>query len=99
MRPLGFIPFAAPLLAAIAGCGPIQIDSAPSADFPSQCESQVYADPTVKDLLMKSAGSITFARDHEDQLKYAKLDAAHRCLQNKGIIPQGGGVERPAVRN
>ena len=83
----------------IAGCGPVTLDQAPVADYPAQCEAQVYADPTVKDLLMKSAGSDTFARQHQDELKYAKVDAAHRCAQLKGLAPPGGGVERPRVEH
>ena len=83
------------LLPLVASCG---IDTAPAAPgIPSVCEAQVYADPTVKDLLMKRDGSITFARQHEDELKFAKIDAAHRCMQLKGLLPPGGGVERPTV--
>jgi hypothetical protein len=89
--------FALALLATtMAGCA--HFDTAPAAAVPDVCEAQVYADPHVKDLLMKSAGSFNFARDHEDELKYAKLDAAHRCLQLKGLLPPGGGVQRPLVR-
>lgn len=84
-------------LALLGGCG--SIDTAPVAPFPAVCESQVYDDAKVKELLMKSAGSQSFARHHEDELKFAKIDAARRCMQTKGIIQPGGGVERPAVRN
>ena len=86
-------------VASVAACGPAQIDQAPVAGYPAQCEQQVYQDQAVKDLLMKSAGSETFARQHEDALKYAKIDAAHRCMQRKGIAPAGGGVERPRVNS
>ena len=82
------------LLPFVAGCG---IDMAPTAPIPPGCEAQVYADPRVKDLLMKSAGTSSFARQHEDELKYAKIDAAHRCMQLKGMLPPGGGVERSTV--
>ncbi len=82
-----------------AGCSPIKLDQAPVADYPVQCEAQVYADPKVKDLLMKSTGSDTFARQHEDELKYAKVDAAHRCAQQRGLTAPGGGVERPRVEH
>ena len=84
------------MLAALAGCG--RFDTAPAANIPSQCDAQVFADPKVKELLAESAGSDFFARNHEDELKYAKADAAHRCLQQKGLLPPGGGVERPAIR-
>ncbi len=84
------------LTATVAGC--TRFDTAPAAPVPDVCEAQVYADPHVKDLLMKGAGSFNFARDHEDELKFAKLDAAHRCLQLKGLLPPGGGVQRPTVR-
>ncbi len=86
-------------LALLAGCGPISIDQAPVADIPGQCERQVYDDPKVKDILMKYSGSVTYARQHEDALKVAKEDATRRCLQRKGILPPGGGVERAAIRD
>jgi hypothetical protein len=81
-------------VAALAGCG---IDPAPSAPVPSVCQDQVYADPLVKDLILKGAGSDSFRRNHEDQLKYAKIDAAHRCMQQKGLLTPGGGVARPRI--
>jgi hypothetical protein len=90
------------VLTALGGCDMFNFshfDQAPAAPIPSICDEQVYADPHVKDLLLKSAGSPSFARQHEDELKYAKVDAAHRCMQQKGILPPGGGVERPAVRS
>ena len=86
---------AAAVVLGLAGCGPI--DMAPAAPIPAQCEAQVYADPHVKDLLMKSAGSEVFASEHVEEMKYAKIDAAHRCMQQKGLVPPGGGVERPRV--
>lgn len=90
-------PLACALLLAVAACGPI--DMAPAAPFPAQCEDQVYADPQVKDLLMKSAGNTSFAYQHAEELKFAKIDAARRCMQLKGLAPPGGGVERPRIRN
>ena len=81
----------------LAGCG--SFDIAPAASYPPQCEAQVYADPHVKDLLMKSAGSESFAMNHVEEMKYAKIDAAHRCMQQKGLAPPGGGVERPRIVN
>ena len=88
---------AASLALGLASCGPI--DMAPAAPIPPQCEAQVYADPHVKDLLMKSAGSEVFASDHIEEMKYAKIDAAHRCMQQKGLAPPGGGVERPRIQS
>jgi hypothetical protein len=83
------------LLTPLAACG---INQAPAANIPSICEDQVYADPLVKDLIMKGAGSTGFARNHQNQLQAAKEDAATRCLQAKGLIRQGG-VERRRVEN
>ena len=86
------------LLAALplSACG-FSLDPAPAANIPSVCESQVYADPKVKDLIMRGAGSDSLRRNTEDQLRYAKMDAAHRCMQQKGLTPPGGGVERQRV--
>ena len=75
------------MLAALAGCeGLYPLDRAPAADYPATCESQVYADPTVRDLLAKSAGSGNFALTNVENLRYyAKLDAAHRCEVQRGL--------------
>ncbi len=90
MRALG----ALAAIALLSGCS---IDEAPSAPIPAACEDQVYADPVVKDLILKGTGSDSFRLNHLDQLKYAKIDAAHRCMQQKGLVPPGGGVARPRI--
>ncbi len=92
MKALGWLPG----LLALAAC---TVDTAPNAPIPSVCEDQVYADPVVKDLILKSAGSETYRINHVEQLKYAKIDATRRCMQLKGLAPPGGGVQRPTVRN
>ncbi len=74
-------------------------DEAPYAAIPAACEDQVYADPVVKDLILKGSGSDTYRAGHQEQLKYAKVDAAHRCMQQKGLLPPGGGVQRQRVYN
>ena len=84
------------LLASLSAC--IR-DQAPYAPVPSVCEDQVYADPVVKDLILKGSGSDYYRMTHEEQLKYAKIDAARRCMQQKGLAPPGGGVQRRAVTN
>jgi hypothetical protein len=75
------------LLIALAGCS--HPPPAPGAAIPSVCEDQVYADPVVKDLIMKGAGSESFRASHMNQLKDAKLDAARRCMLQKGIAQPG----------
>jgi hypothetical protein len=84
-----------PLLAMLGACG--SFDQTPAPSIPPVCETQVYADPVVKDLILKGAGSPTFRLQSEDALKYAKIDAVHRCLQQRGLLPPGGGVARPRV--
>ncbi len=84
-----------PLL--LAGCG--TFNTGPRVDIPRQCEQQVYADPTVKDMIAKGAGSDGYRLTHENALKYAKIDASNRCLQQKGLLPPGGGVQRPQVQD
>ena len=92
MRALGLVP-------ALLGLAACSGDMAPAAPIPAACEGQVYADPVVKDLILKGAGSEFYMINHTEQLKYAKIDAARRCMQQKGLLPPGGGVARPTVRN
>ena len=85
------------LALALNACG----DSLPDpldAPIPPVCEEQVYADPVVKDLIMKGAGTENFRINHVNQLKAAKQDASLRCKQQKGLAQPGGGVERPRVK-
>ena len=87
---------ALPALLGLAACS---IDPAPVANIPAVCEDQVYADPKVKFLIMEGAGSPNLARNTEDQLRFAKIDAARRCMQQKGLARPGGGVERPRINS
>ena len=80
------------LLGAMAGCAPN--DPLPVVTIPEACESQVYADPGVKEEIMKGAGSDYYRNSHQAQLAYAKLDAVNRCKQQRGLAPVGGGVEQ-----
>ncbi len=75
------------LLVVLAGCS--HPPPAPDAPIPSVCEDQVYADPVVKDLILKGAGSKSFRVSHASQLQSAKLDAARRCMRQKGIAQPG----------
>ncbi len=81
------------LLAVLAGCA--SSEPIPKVVIPEICEQQVYADPAVKDEIMKGAGSDFYRNTHEPALAYAKEDALSRCLAQKGLGPKGGGVERP----
>ena len=80
---------------ALGGCG--SFDTGPQVNIPPQCEHDVYADATVRDMIAKGAGSDGYRLTHENALKYAKLDAVNRCLRQGGVLPLGGGVERPRV--
>ena len=60
------------------------------------CEQQVYADPAVREEIVKGAGSDFYRSTHQATLAYAKQDAVGRCLRMKGLAPaSSGGVERP----
>jgi hypothetical protein len=81
------------VLSLLAGCGPnIPV---PDVKIPDFCEQQVYADPAVRDEIMKGAGSDNYRDNHQVELAYAKLDAVNRCLRQRGLLPPGGGVEQP----
>ena len=81
------------LLGLAAGCTPAE--HIPDVKIPAACEEQVYADPAVKDQIMKAAGSVFYRNTHQMALAYAKLDAVRRCEHVKGLSTPGGGVEQP----
>ena len=81
------------LLAACTACAA----PPPAAPVPPEvaaCNDGVYKDPTVRDLIEKGAGSPTFMRDHDGDLRAAKAQSVLHCLQSRGLARQGGGVER-----
>ena len=88
-----------PLFALLAGCGGGRDRDAAIAGVPvpaalaSACDSQVNQDPVVKDLIMKGAGSEHFKLENEDTLRLARQRARLACLQGRGVLPRGGGVE------
>ena len=59
------------------------------------CEAQIDADPVVRDLITKGAGSEHFKWENEGVLAQARKDAETACLQGRGVLRRGGGVERP----
>ncbi|HEY0205938.1 MAG TPA: hypothetical protein VGC15_17495 [Acetobacteraceae bacterium] len=92
MKPLACLA----LLLSLAACSTFNQLHAPPP-IPAVCEDQVYADPQVHDLIIRSLSGTAYARNHEGELQAAKNDAALRCMQAKGLAPRGGGVERPKV--
>ncbi len=58
------------------------------------CQAQANDDPEVRHLIAASAGSGSFAREHQSDLRDARRQATLRCLRARGIAPQGG-VEAP----
>ena len=59
------------------------------------CDAQVNRDPVVQDLILKGAGSEHFRLESYDRLRLAKQRARLACLQGRGVVPRGGGVEPP----
>ena len=84
------------LLSGLAACSAPK--PVPKVEVPTVCDQQVYADPAVKDEIMKGAGSDFYRNNHQPELAYAKLDAVNKCLRQHGLAPQGGGVERPRLQ-
>lgn len=66
-------------------------EAAPAAG----CAAQVDADPVVRDLIAKGAGSEHFKWENEGVLAQARKDAETTCLQGRGVLRRGGGVEPP----
>ena len=66
-------------------------EAAPAAG----CEAQVNADPVVRDLITKGVGSEHFKWENEGLLAQARKDAETVCLQGRGVLRRGGGVEPP----
>ena len=82
-------------LVGLAACN--AYDASPTVAIPKVCEGQVDADPLVKSLTIKGLGSDNLRLNTENQLRYARIDAAHRCMQQKGLVAPGGGVERQRI--
>ena len=57
------------------------------------CRAEVDADPEVRLLIAKGAGSPTFLAENQDTLRAARQRASLTCLRARGVI-QPGGVER-----
>lgn len=73
------------LLAALlpAAC---TVDNSPQAI----CRRQAERDPQIQSLEFDSAHSMRLAREDAGQLAYLRRQDAFRCLQDRGVIPQGG---------
>ena len=66
---------------------------APPDSLRGQCERTVYEDPKVKEALARSAG--TAGADDIKALAEIKREAVQRCLNQRGGVGTGGGVELP----
>ncbi len=58
------------------------------------CRAQANDDPEVRRLIAASAGSGSFALNHQYELRDARQQATLRCLRARGLAPPGG-VEKP----
>ena len=57
------------------------------------CAPRVNADPAVREIRMKGAGSETYKFEHDADLDAARARALRACLGGEGAS-RGGGVER-----
>ncbi len=58
------------------------------------CQARANDDPEVRHLVAASAGSGSFALNHQYELRDARQQAMLRCLRARGLAPPGG-VEKP----
>ena len=63
------------------------------------CQAQMFQDPDVERLIAASAGSQTFARQHQYELQDAKRAAELRCLRARGAAEPGGVEEQKREPN
>ena len=61
------------------------------------CARQANEDPTVREMLMKAAGTSDYEWQNSERIRLARQDATLRCLRTRGLAPKGG-VERPQPR-
>ena len=60
---------------------------------PTGCQAVADRDPAVRDFEAKNASFTAYIRNHEDDYKEARRLAVLKCERERGIIPQGGGVQ------
>ena len=58
------------------------------------CKAQANDDPEIRHLIAASAGSGSFALNHQYELRDLRQQATLRCLRARGLAPPGG-VEKP----
>ena len=60
---------------------------------PTGCERVADNDPAVRDYESKEASFNGYIRNHLDDYRIARLIAVQKCERERGMIPQGGGVQ------
>ncbi|MGH7120053.1 MAG: hypothetical protein ACREFP_13860 [Acetobacteraceae bacterium] len=54
------------------------------------CRRQAERDPQIQALESSSAHSARLARENAGELAYLRREGTYRCLQDRGVVPQGG---------
>lgn len=54
------------------------------------CRRQAEKDPKIQSLEFSSGRNTSFAETHAGELTYLRRQDTLRCLQSRGLIPEGG---------
>ena len=84
------------VIVALGACGarvPVEPRDARLVAAEAACSGQVNADPVVRQIRMKMAGSELYKYEHDADLDAARARALRACLGGEGA-GRGGGVER-----
>jgi hypothetical protein len=77
------------LALSLPGCGGGYVGQT-EPDAPPQCHQEANADPAVRELRMKMAGTSWWRTNYQNQLAFAEHEALLKCMRRIGMLPPGG---------
>lgn len=85
------LPLLLTFLSACSAPAPAVLATYRAPEIPRECETAVYNDPKVRDLLTANAGVPFLIGQNQNELAFAQDEALRNCLRARGL--RAGGVE------